>query len=208
MTQYRPDAQLSRGNGPVVQGSEVTIRAMSGRSILAMETEKTHPISELIEYCRRMCASIEGIPEVCVSLIWKPPVRMQLPAGFNPVAQFISSSPIRMEATMISKKIPDDDDWHERMNDCTDGCMDRCLVCYDPAIDVDDFPAMERSSNCVRCHPCSLCDNCKVLITRCDEKGGNIFSFTVCLQCIEPEEIPLLTEAQASRRSLVFHEDD
>ena len=199
MSSYRPDAQLS-SYGLVVQGSEVTIRTLSGRSILVLTTESDQSISDLTEYCRRMCASSQTIPEVCVALIWKPPVRMERPAGFN-----LIPNPIRMEATLSIQRIPSDDDFHDKIqNEMENTGWDRCLSCYDAAPDLDKFD-MDRSLNCVRCYPCSLCDNCKVIMNECDD-DGQIKTLTVCLQCIEPQEIPLLSEAQAFRRSLVFHE--
>ena len=69
---------------------------------------------------------------------------------------------------------------------------DRCLVCYDAATDVDDWGII-RSVNCVRCEPGILCDNCKVKL-----KG-----VTVCLQCIEAEEVKLLDEGSRKRLNLI-----
>ena len=172
--------------GVVLQGSEVTIRKLSGRLVLAMTTENNQSITRLTEFCRCMCASSENIPEICAYLIWKPPVRIQGPGEFYP---------IRLEATLNIKRIPSDDDFHDMLGN-EDG---RCLVCYDAAPDVYDG-----AENCERCTPCALCDNCRVMMSERDVVGQRRW-FAVCLQCIEPQEIPLLSEIQAFRRSLVFH---
>ena len=174
------------GSGLVVQGSEVTIRTVSGRPVLAMTTEKYQAMFELIAYCRSTCAASENVPEVCVDLRWKPPVRIQCPGECYPIS---------LEATLSFKRIPSDGpaflEGHPAPHE-------RCVVCYDAVGDVD-IVGIDRAENCERCRPSVLCDNCKVMIGECN---------AVCLQCLSPQEIPIFSETQAFRRSLVFHSED
>ena len=69
---------------------------------------------------------------------------------------------------------------------------DRCLVCYDAATDIDEL-RIKRSVNCVRCEPCTLCDNCK----------AELAGVNVCFQCITPDEVKLLDEGSRKRLNLI-----
>ena len=169
-------------DGVVVHGSLVIVNTMAGRQVLALTTEQDNSLSELIEYCRRKCASNEAIPQVCVGLQWKPPVPIPSPAGFN------LRQKVRLEATLVPIPIPSDDEFHTLMDD---GTNYQCLVCYDPAIDLDETD-IDRSVNCERCYPCTLCDNCKV----------NLAGVNVCLYCIEPAEVKLIDAGSCRRLNL------
>ena len=84
------------------------------------------------------------------------------------------------------------DETYEKMADESYN-IDYCLVCLDPAVDVDEVNNLSREDNCIRCVPCSLCDRCKVKI------GDS----TVCLDCLEPDEIELLSAEQRFRYDVV-----
>ena len=185
----------SSGDGPVVQGSEVTVRKTSGQPVLVMTTDSDQSISHLTEYCRRKCALSETIPEVCVSLIWEPPVPIRQPAEFGMQPDSIPT-PIHMEATLNIKRIPSDDDFHDKMQEYPN----RCVVCYDVCLPDPLFSRYTSCfpDNCIRCVPDTLCVNCKGEVTKGDEVSA------ICLDCILPKEIPLLNETQAIRRLLVF----
>ena len=58
-----------------------------------------------------------------------------------------------------------------------------CRVCCDPCADADDLDVEQtRRSNCVRCQPCFLCDECHVRI-------GDDW---VCFDCLDDEELVFL----------------
>ena len=167
-------------DGFVVLGSRVIVYTMSGRVVLALTTEQDNSISELTDYCFRKCAANEAMPQVCVRLQWKPPVPIRSPVGLN-----LRQRPVLMEATLVPIPIRSDKYMYYMPSD-------RCLVCYDAATDIDEL-RIKRSVNCVRCEPCTLCDNCKVKLA-----GVN-----VCLQCITPDEVKLLDEGSRKRLNLI-----
>ena len=167
-------------DGFVVLGSRVIVYTMSGRVVLALTTEQDNSISELTDYCFRKCAANEAMPQVCVRLEWKPPVPIRSRVGLN-----LRQRPVLMEATLVSIPIQSDKYMYYMPSD-------RCLVCYDAATDIDEL-RIKRSVNCVRCEPCTLCDNCKVKLA-----GVN-----VCLQCITPDEVKLLDEGSRKRLNLI-----
>ena len=119
---------------------------------------------------------------MCVQLEWPQPVRIQTPVGFE-----LEQSPMPMEATSIVTAIPDDfDPGHDYYVPNT------CVACYEAALDVDDLK-IDRSTNCVRCEPCALCDRCKVIIVEQFMR----------LQCVEPSEMDLLSATHRRRCSFV-----
>ena len=192
-------AMRSIDDGRIMQGSEVTIRwCMSGRSVLAMTTKRDQSLSALIEYCRRQCALSENIPEVCVCLLWNPPVYIQHAARFGMQSTSILR-PIRIAASLRTRRMPFDYAFHDKMQEDDN----RCSVCYDACYDVHDSQLrLLRSThaatfNCVRC-PGRICVNCKVEVRKGDKMN------VICLDCLRPEEILLLSETQTFRRSLVY----
>ena len=91
----------------------------------------------------------------------------------------------------IDERRPDYDERLDPMSDFwmdLDPGWDRCLLCGDFAIDVDELVDAneKRSANCKKCEPCAVCDNCKVTI-----RGE-----PVCMGCVEDEEVESLTAAQ------------
>ena len=89
------------------------------------------------------------------------------------------------------------DESYERMGDLRGKTIDYCLVCLDPAVDVDEDKNKTREENCIRCYPCSLCDLCKIKIGHSP----------VCLWCLEADEIQLLTAAERFRYYFVTEEE-
>ena len=89
------------------------------------------------------------------------------------------------------------DETYERMHESRGHISDYCLVCLDPAIDIDEDKNRSREENCIRCIPCSLCDLCKI-------KTGHS---PVCLWCVEEDEIELLSDAERFRYYFVTEED-
>ena len=165
----------------VTAGTSVTIRYLSGDVVLQTIVETSQERTVLTDHIKQECAKSAYIPLMCVGLEWAQPVRIQSPVGFE-----LGQSPMHMEATLIPTAIPDDFD---------PGLYyvpDTCVVCYDAALDVDDL-RIERSTNCVRCLPCALCDRCKVTIAE----------QPMCLQCVKPSEMELLSEKHRRRCTLV-----
>ena len=89
------------------------------------------------------------------------------------------------------------DETYERMHESRGYISDYCLVCLDPAIDIDEDKNRSREENCIRCIPCSLCDLCKIKIGHSP----------VCLWCVEEDEIELLSDAERFRYYFVTEED-
>ena len=89
------------------------------------------------------------------------------------------------------------DETYERMDELRGNIIDYCLVCLDPALDIDEDKNRSREENCIRCNPCSLCDQCKI----------NIGHAPVCLWCVETDEIELLSAAERFRYYFVTEED-
>ena len=164
----------------VIAGTSVTIRNLTGDVVLQTIVETSQGRTVLADHIKQECAKSAYIPQMCVRLEWAQPVRVQSPAGFE-----LGQSPMHMEATLILSAIPDD---------LEPGYFDSntCVVCYEAALDVDDLK-IDRSTNCVRCEPCALCDRCKVTIAE----------QPMCLQCVEPSEMELLSEKHRRRCSLV-----
>jgi hypothetical protein len=169
-------------DGIISKGTVIQVQLLSTRIILSMATKNDERCSSLISRIVQQCATEEEVPRHCIKLRWEPPSLLCLAdesAGLL-VCLF-------MAATAVISALQEED--YENFADRD--TMDYCLVCLDPAEDID-LQTGNRDENCVRCIPCSLCEKCKVSV-----KGKS-----VCLQCIECSEENLL-DAQAFRRKLL-----
>ena len=94
---------------------------------------------------------------------------------------------MNLKATWILTAIAEDFDFGDLVSDT-------CLVCYEAALGVDDLSEIDRPVNRVRSVSCALGGECKVTI------AGQ----PVCVQCVKPSEIELLSEKHRRRRFLVI----
>ena len=184
-------------DGIIRQGATIIVRAVSGKIVLRIITEIDERCSKLVNRVLQQCAAVLDVPRLCIHLRWKPPVLLQAieatcVAGFS----LIEHSPavakketLLMEATAVITHLSE-----EQHGTCmvAQSVVDYCLVCCDPAEDVDRTHE-DRTRNCVRCTPCSLCDKCKVVI-----EGQSI-----CLWCIEANEEGSMPPEARRRKILV-----
>ena len=64
------------------------------------------------------------------------------------------------------------------------------MVCNHPCKDADDDPDPKaRERNCVECHPCNLCDGCRVTMANGTSK---------CYLCLGPEDLSFLEERHSN----------
>ena len=166
----------------VTAGTSVTIRNLSGDVLLQTVVETNQGWTVLTNHIKQELVRSTYIPRMCMQLQWTQPVCIQRPAGFK-----LADSQMHIEATMIQAAIPAEFDFGDLV-------PDTCPICYDVALDVDDIDRDLRYANCVRCAPCALCDKCKVTIAE----------QAVCLKCVKPSEMELLSDKQRRRRSLVI----
>ena len=147
-----------------------------GGTLLFQETlQMNTPFEQIVaEACIQIAKGLH-VPQHCLRFVWQPPSRK------DEIMWFV--------AQCCVQKLTEED--HERWEDT--GNFSTCMVCLDPADDIDDDPWRDRASNCERCFPCSLCDECKVSV----KKG------MVCLQCLGPEDEEVLSVIQRRRRDLV-----
>ena len=166
----------------VTAGTSVTIRNLSGEVVVQTTIETNQERTVLADHIKQEYAKNAYIPQMCVRLEWAQPVGIQTPVGFE-----LGQSVMHMEATLIVTAIPAD-------FDPGDGYYvpNTCLACYEPALDVDDLD-IDRNTNCVRCCPCAICDRCKVVIAE----------QPICLLCVEPSEMELLSDKHRRRCSLI-----
>ena len=142
-------------DGTILMGAIVEIYSMSGETILQTETGQDMLCSEFCQYFSRRCAVVVDIPYLCAKLVWKPPIRR--------CTGNLQTSQLIMQATLMPTCIPPD---LELFGEEGCGAVENCLICYDPAEDIGDTD-FDRSSNCIRYEPCSLCEKCKINIGGC-----------------------------------------
>jgi hypothetical protein len=172
--------------GIISQGTVVRVGFTSGRIILDTTTENDELCSHLVTRIAQECASRADVPRLCLTLRWKPPVPLHMadePAG--PAGEM---KPLFLEATAVVSALQEVH-YANKLSALFD---DYCLVCLDPAEDID-LRQGDRDENCVRCLPCSLCEKCRATV-----EGKQ-----VCLQCIECDEERLLDPSALRRKRLV-----
>ena len=184
-----PWSEKTQADGVITKGTVIEVRQLgSGRMILIVEMENDKRVSDLVAEIEQKCIAEMDIPRACLRLIWKPPVSLQMPAGFQ--ASPLRGNPLMMEVSATSQALSEA--CYERANEWAPNDADFCLVCLDPAENADVL-GWNRELFCVRCLPESLCKKCKVIVT----------GQAVCLQCLEESEESLLEAAQLERRRLV-----
>ena len=166
----------------VSAGSIIEVTRANG-DVLHSETLPTEMhVSHLREDTFEACVLTMNIPRAAADLVQLPYERR-------------ADGTFAVRFCLCYEKLKDET--YERMDELRGNTIDYCLVCLDPAVDIDEDENLSRKENCIRCEPCSLCDLCKIKIGHSP----------VCLQCVEADEIDLLSAAERFRYYFVTEED-
>ena len=178
-------------DGIISKGTFIQVKLISTRVILSMTTENDERCSSLISRIVQQCATEEDVPRLCIKLCWEPPRPLRMSDESAGPAFSGKMKPLFMAASALISALQEED-FARVCSDADDhDTMDYCLVCLDPAVDIDLLNG-NTDEYCVRCSPCSLCEKCKVSI------NGQ----SVCLSCIKCYEENLLDARKFRRKQL------
>ena len=147
-----------RGEEPNMGIKMLEIRmAITGRLILYGDVVEPMTCSQLKSCTHNMLAKELPAPRITLKLLFAP-----LRAASMTVRVTVG----RLHS-WVDERRPDYDERLDPMSDFwmdLDPGWDRCLLCGDFAIDVDELvdAREKRRAKCKRCEPCAVCDNCKV----------------------------------------------
>ena len=150
------------------QGTKITVRyAASGRTIFTtvlqkLQSRDTYSIAVLLYILKSV---LHNLPERCGSIMWR-------------------RDEGELNGQLILRRLTNEEKNCNRDNH-------KCIICMNPCEDVDEL-GKPRTTNCVRCEPCSLCSDCQVQIPIKDK--GQTGQVMLCFECLTLQEKRALSE--------------
>ena len=134
-------------------------------------TNSCETVGAVITSVARLITKHLAIPNECLSLVWSKP----------------QDHHVQVTIVLIPRS-EESPDYLDVQTGSRGGCT--CMVCCHPCKDADDDPDPKaRERNCVECHPCNLCDRCRVTMANGTSK---------CYLCLGPEDLSFLEERHSN----------